>query len=183
MSENKQKTTLEKVVARLPDDVQEYLVSGQFQSEIKEISERYALDKEQGRRFEEEILFTLMGLEDLEDISSNLTDVIPENENRRLIVNDAVVALEPFIQSLEKIKAEISDNNEEESLKNEVPTPPPKPAPLVYKDENTVKDENSDRTRKKGLQKERSNIRKAIETSNDRRETLGDSDKDADEKK
>ncbi len=167
MNENQQKTILEEVVERLPEDIREYLVSGSFQNDIKTISEKSALNKEQETLLENEVLYILLGVGEMGELSSNISSQITDNEIRRSVSNDAVALLEPFLESILKIEAEMTKEDDESSLKKGVPTPPPKPAPLMYNGEKKNENSDAEKIRQGDLEKEKANILKVIEGSED----------------
>ncbi len=164
MNENKQKPVLEGVVERLPEDIREYLVSGSFQNDIKTISEKSALNNEQEALLENEVLYILLGVGEMGELSSNISPQITDNEIRRAVANDAVALLEPFLESILKMEAEVVKEDNESSLKKSVPTPPPKPAPLVYNNASNEAGGSID-LKQGSIEKEKANILKAIEGS------------------
>ncbi|MGM0482731.1 MAG: hypothetical protein ACQEP6_02620 [Patescibacteria group bacterium] len=152
---NKEKTFLEEVVNVLPHKIKTYISSGKLENDIKTISQKYNLSKDQENELKKECTYVLMGAESPTGMSLNLEKSLSEKENREEILTAATSILEPFIEDLAKIYIHHYEKMEKETLKKGAPAPPPTPPegvnredkapeqtlkPLTYNKENSEKE-------------------------------------------
>ncbi|MGM0629446.1 MAG: hypothetical protein ACQESA_03390 [Patescibacteria group bacterium] len=137
---NKEKTVLEEVVNVLPHKIKTYISSGKLENDIKTISQKYNLSKDQENELKKECTYVLMGAESPTGMSLNLEKSLSEKENRGEILTATTSILEPFIEDLAKINIKHYEKSEKDYLKKVAPAPPPVPPEGLRKEEGNDKE-------------------------------------------
>lgn len=116
--DNETKLQIKEAYAKLPKDLQEAVVSVNWQNEVTRIAQKFELDGDKAESLQNETLFVMMGLELSKDFVENLQRHLNVTSTQASLisanVNESV--FRPMRASLQKIEQEAEEEERKEKM-------------------------------------------------------------------